>query len=385
MDKVNDGRLKRMKNTSFPLVTTNNGAVVPPPFTGFVNANTLATYLKNGVYSATDLSIQYFINASIPVHIIHDFFSKLPPIRGPNIKLYLYLNTNTTYTFTADANGVFTDAVPTSVPRNTCPFMISPLNIGGTSNPTGLQSKGALLRNFTVKLNINNSTTNGGAQVPNSALTQCRFFACQFKLNPEYETAIVSSPNRRVLYNDFFHYSITNVADGQAVTQLLTNGYSRLRGFLMFPVVNSASNGGFDSMQSPFTSCPGTVAPYTKVSNFQINIAGSPIFQTNQLQFSYEHYLQEVQSALSINGASLRSIGLSSGLISKTDFENGYGFYFVNLDKNKTSEADDNVSKSVTVLFKSNSLAGLNLDYHILLFYEKEININVSTGDVVSL
>jgi hypothetical protein len=77
---------------------------------------------------------------------------------------------------------------------------------------------------------------------------------------------------------------------------------------------------------------------------------------------------------------------MSSGCISKTDFESGYSFYWVDLT-NLENEADDNTSKSVQVLFQNAVPAGgaLNTDFYIFLFFQKSINMNSSNGAFLSI
>ena len=88
---------------------------------------------------------------------------------------------------------------------------------------------------------------------------------------------------------------------------------------------------------------------------------------------------------LSINGGSLRSLGMSSGCISKSDFENGYTYYYTDLT-NIESEAEDKASKSVQVLFtNSGGTANLKIDFYIYLFFQKQIGINSSNGAFIKL
>jgi hypothetical protein len=89
---------------------------------------------------------------------------------------------------------------------------------------------------------------------------------------------------------------------------------------------------------------------------------------------------------LSINGGSLRSLGMSSGCLSKTDFESGFTFYWVDLS-NLENEADDNTSKSVQVLFQNSvPVAGaLNVDFYIYLFFQKSLHLNISNGAFLSI
>ena len=91
-------------------------------------------------------------------------------------------------------------------------------------------------------------------------------------------------------------------------------------------------------------------------------------------------YNTGVKPELSINGGSMRSLGMSSGCISKSDFENSYGFYYVDLT-NIESEAEDNSSKAVQVLFQNNvANANINLDYYVYLYFQKQIGLNISNG-----
>lgn len=69
--------------------------------------------------------------------------------------------------------------------------------------------------------------------------------------------------------------------------------------------------------------------------------------------------------------------------MSKSDFESGYGYYYVDLSHYE-NEADDNTSKSVQVLF-TNQTVGLTLDYMIIICFEKQIGLNISSGSCLGL
>ena len=151
----------------------------------------------------------------------------------------------------------------------------------------------------------------------------------------------------------------------------------------MVPIVSAASNViGLDGKQSIFSSCPATTMPFSKVTNFQIQVSGKPVFATplSHTQLFYNNLKQE----LSINGGSIRSLGMSSGCISKSDFESGYGFYYVDLT-HLENEADDNTSKSIQVLFQNNVATALNTDFYIYLFFQKELHLNISNGAFLSI
>ena len=71
---------------------------------------------------------------------------------------------------------------------------------------------------------------------------------------------------------------------------------------------------------------------------------------------------------------------MSSGLIDKNRYESGYGIVYVDLSL-KSSQASDNVSRSVSILGTNNSL--VSLDLFCILAYQKEIDLNLSTGSLV--
>jgi len=88
--------------------------------------------------------------------------------------------------------------------------------------------------------------------------------------------------------------------------------------------------------------------------------------------------MQNFRGGNSLNGSI--SNDMSSGLIDKNKYESGYGIVYVDLSL-KPSQSSDNVSRSVNVLGTNNSLA--SLDSFCILAYQKEIDLNLSTGSLV--
>ena len=79
---------------------------------------------------------------------------------------------------------------------------------------------------------------------------------------------------------------------------------------------------------------------------------------------------------LSVNGGALCSLGMSSGCISKTDFESAFTYYWVDLGQLE-NEADDNTSKSVQFFYKRCPIRGyhkqsLNGFLHLLVLPEND-------------
>jgi hypothetical protein len=71
---------------------------------------------------------------------------------------------------------------------------------------------------------------------------------------------------------------------------------------------------------------------------------------------------------------------MSSGLLSQTDYENGYGYIYVDLSR-KTGQASDDVSKSIQLQLTNTS--NCYCDYITYIIYEREITVSTSTGALV--
>ena len=361
---INQGRLQRMQDTSYDPTTAGN-----PVSTYFQSAVAAGQLFKNHVVTNSASTIVYNIFATIPMATLHDFFDKLPIARGLNVRLNLYLNTG------IQINETVTQANHTTInssviPRQTTPFMVSPISNDLTTG-SGFSVTTAVTLNYLFKIG-------------NSTLSNARFYASMYNFTPSTESMYISSPERQILYNDVVQYVLPSVGPTANVNNLITSGISRLRGFLMVPIISAGSNlCTLDGKQSPFSSCPGTTFPFAKIQNFQLQISGKPVFSqpVNHTQLLYNTMLRP---ELSINGGSLRSLGMSSGCIGKTDFESGFSFYWVDLS-NLENEADDNSSKSVQVLFTNAVPGTINIDFYIYLFFQKELHLNISNGSFLSV
>jgi hypothetical protein len=362
---INQGRQNRLMNTGYdPSQTTINNY--------FTTVSKTGESFRNCLLTNTATEITYNIFATIPMSVLHDFFDKLPITRGLSVRLNLYLNTGITITENV-SSAQHVSIVNYSIPRQTCPFMVSPI----ANDP--IVGSGFRINSDCTQVQYN-------LKIGNSTQPNCRFYASLYTFNPQTEALYISAPERNILYNDVVQYLIPNVGYNQNVNNLITSGISRLRGLLMVPILSGTSNAcnGLDAKQSPFSSCPATCFPYSKITNFQIQISGRPVFSV-PLSHTFMFYNTGVKPELSINGGSMRSLGMSSGCISKSDFENSYGFYYVDLT-NIESESEDNSSKAVQVLFQNNvANANISLDYYVYLFFQKQVGLNVSNGSFLKI
>ena len=94
--------------------------------------------------------------------------------------------------------------------------------------------------------------------------------------------------------------------------------------------------------------------------------------------YGFEEWLNEVRGSNALNGGI--SLGLTSGLLSQNDWENGYRFCYIDLSK-RMSQANDDISRSIQVSFTN--AASYTMDYFYIIGYEKQLQISTSTGALI--
>jgi hypothetical protein len=229
------------------------------------------------------------------------------------------------------------------------------------------------------------------------AITQARIYACLYEMSPIYEEKYFQMvPTKKILYTDILQFISQGIAPNGSVNQILTNSISRARALLVVPILSAQTNGSadirtntftagtnitgtqtFSPMASAFTSCPATCCPLHSVSNFNVLVSGVALYQSNY-QYKFEHWLQEVRGSNALNGGI--SLAMSSGLLSQTDYENGYGYMYVDLSR-RTGQASDDIGRSIQLQLTNTS--NCYVDYVSFIIYEREITISTSTGALV--
>ena len=360
----NTGRLKRMEQTSYdPAATGVSTASLSAQGKNFCQKDALG---QNGQV------VNWNILANVPLTVLSDFFAQFPLCKGMYLRITLNLNVNCTTQMTVNTGGQFT-SVSTSSQNGVVPYMISPLgagqglNIGGTTPSTGLQLSIAIAGNTYV----------------NPSLTSCRFYGCMYDLAPATEQMYLSkSPTKVIEYEDFLSFQTLNVPAGGNFSQVLTNSIARGRRLVCIPVISGTANyagaAGFISpMASPFSSSPATTSS-CPITNYNVLVSGSNLYQQNY-NYSWEQFLQETRKTNAINGGS--ALGLSSGLISQTDFETGYRYLVSNLSRT-SGEASDNVSKSIQVIGTNSGAVAIDLYWYLV--YERSVEIDIASGSLVA-
>ena len=376
----NQGRLQRMLNTSFDPSTGLNAIEK-----NYTSTSATQLSLKNyATQSTTDMV--YYITATIPLKILHDLFKQLPLTKGMYCRIIVNTNCNCSATLTTSADGLTFVNATSSTQNGVLPFMISPATQGQGFVPS---TAGATTVTATMAI------AKVGAF--SHQITTSRLYCATYEMSPIYEERYFQAvPTKKILYNDILQFLTAGIAPQGQVNQILTNGISRARALLVVPMLSAQTNGTkdlrtntfsagtnvtgtqtFSPMASPFSSAPGTCCPFASVSNFNVLISGTALYQSN-IQYKFEHWLQEVRPSNSINGG--LSLAMSSGLLSQTDYENGYGYIYVDLSR-KTGQASDDVSKSIQLQLTNTS--NCYCDYITYIIYEREITVSTSTGALV--
>jgi len=346
----------------------------------------------------------YTIDALIRLKDIADFFQKCPMLKGSTMRIYI--NTNQVYYTLGLVGGQYTAASGAQATYGAMTLTSAPVILGGGgTNPTMFPSvdlgQGA---ERLVPLNsaagaANTAVVAVGLSIVKTQFTQLanqnlscpftsvRLYAPAYTMNPIAEQRYLSlTPTKKVVYNDIFQFSFPNQAVNSPFNILVTNGIPNIRSVLVLPFLPSASNGTAaagafiansvvsNSLLSPFCSTPASPDPIA-ITNFQIQVSGRNLF-INQLQYDFEEFVEQLVSSNQLNGSLTTS--LSSGLISKRDFQSLYRYYYGNCSRGLPSE--EGVSKAIQILGTIVSPIATAVDLMVFVEFEREITIDVRTG-----
>jgi hypothetical protein len=342
------------------------------------------------------------MNAIIRLKDVADFFAKTPLLKGSTMRLYL--NTNQTY-FTANLYGAaVTNAgaiTPGSLGLLTQPVILG----GGATNPIMLASADfgqglcpaivnpvattaiATVGLSVVKVGLSIVKTQFSdltLQITDPTYTSVRLYCPAYSMTPQAEARYLAmSPTKKIVYNDFFSYSITGQAGSFNV--LVSNGLPNLRSVLVVPTVEKSSNGTVgvgnyltvtsSSIQSPFSSCGGTPDPIA-ITQFQVQLSGKNAFNANQV-YDFEQFYEQLAMSNQLNGS--LTTGIGSGQIGFNEFEQLYRYYYVNASRGMPQ--DMGVAKSVQIQGTIQSAATCTL--LVFLEFERSITVSVSSGQIV--
>ena len=347
----------------------------------------------------------YAIDSIVRLKDVADFFCKCPLLKGSTMRIYL--NTNQVSfpvnlvgaTFDGPAGGIggagalatYGSATLASAPvilggGGTNPVMFASADVGqGGSVLTPLvdDSGGAAATTAVATVSLSIVRTQfTGQTVVSAPLTSCRLYAPAYTFNPIAEQRYLSlTPTKKVIYNDIFQFQFNNQNTNSPFNILVTNGIPNIRSVLVVPQLGQANGpagaSSTSSLLSPFCSSPASPDPLA-ISNVQIQVSGKNLF-INQLQYDFEVFCEQLVSSNQLNGSLTTS--MSSGLISKSDFQSLYRYYYGNTSRSLPSE--DGVAKAIQIsgtILSPTGAASLSCNLMVFVEFEREIVIDVRTG-----
>ena len=367
--------------------------------------STLPVYSNDAVGGANNL---YYINftAKIRLKDLHDFFDKMPLLKGSYLKFIINYNAGSFQeTWSVQAAAGTTPAYsrriitgsPTIQYGASLPYICTSSAVSGNSVAAG----GAVVLSTNPADGLTAGTLNwgsgvnrvsvGGSTSPSVSIANCRLYVPLYTMSPEYEKNYVSmSPTKEIVYKDIYNYTF-EATSGNTFNQLLTNGISSPKALVIIPMVSGRSFGAADNTnvyhtctyaippyQSPYATEPATTSPYASITNLNIQVSGVNIFSQNEV-FDFSNFMDELSHINSVNGG--QTIGLSSGLISEFDFNSIYRYYVVDLSRGY--KADDYVPKSVLITGQVGT--SKNLELFCFIEYERKLVVDVLAGNVIQM
>ena len=384
----NVGLSKRTQYWNFnPLALAPNTATAYTSMVGLAAGQQVANlnYLwKSYMYLANAQTYQFGISAQVYLKHLHNFFERVPILKGVFMKLILNLNqTSTSVAVTVGAD-------PFPITLVSCNGVNSPLGgvspimiasgavgsgLGGLNGTAGVVNLVASIAVGGACLN----TAQAGTQISPVGGGSIQLVLPSYTFNPVFETSYLSSPVKKVIYEDVYQYTVSNVAATSPFTYLITNGIANVKSVLVLPYYSASQNsvGGATTcppFQSPFdpAGC-GPTSPFCLFTNFNIQVSGQNAIY-NVERYSWEQYSNQLYGQFSVNGG--MTDGLTSGLVSKQDFETEYCYYYVNVGRMLPIE--EAVPKAINLI--GTSLSALPLDLYVFISYGVEVSIDILSG-----
>ena len=380
-ETANKGLLKRQMYFNYdPAGTSAVGVVNSAPFSSLLSttyANQLyKSYIFNKVNagSANKGVFQQAITGIVYLRHLHDFFDKMPLLKGVFLKMTMGIS-NTSVAFSV-ASSVISGTTVTNALGGVQPLMIASALTGNGSKT--LPDDG-YIASLSVGSKCLNTTQSAISGVINSPLAQgITLNLSSYVFQPQMEIAYLSNPIKRITYTDLYQFTVQNIASGSQFNSLITNGIANLQKVVCVPFLTASSNGGsLHQLQSPFDGAGGgTTAPLCHLGAFNIVVSGANVF-LNSVRYNYEMFNNHVMGINSINSS--LTDGMGSSLINSLDWETAYSYYVA--DVGRSLEVESDIPKSLSVV--GQNLSGKEIDLFVFAEYETEIIVDALTSSRV--
>lgn len=377
----NSGLLERQKYWNFDSLSTNGGANSANSV--LISPTNVTQLWKSYIYNTGVQCQQIFIGAQIYLKHLHSFFERVPLLKGVFMKLILNLN-QSSVTFTS-AGGLLSCTGVNSPLGGVSPIMIAAAVASNGSSALPAAT-------YTCSLAVGQSVLNSAqTSIPGVNLScpagggSVQLILPSYTFNPVFETSMLSSPIKKVVYEDVYQYTINNTAPSSAFTYLITNGIANVKSVLVLPFHSSAASGTYlGNSVGPATLCPpfqspfdpaggGPTSPYCLFTNFNVQVSGQNAIY-NVERYSFEQFANQLYGQNSVNGG--MTDGLCSGLVGFKDFEQEYCYYYVNVSRMLPIE--EAVPKAINLIGISQS--ALNIDMYVFISYGVEVSIDILSG-----
>lgn len=330
----------------------------------------------------------WYILATIRLKDMHDFFDKMPLVKGAYLRFIINVNTcRHTLSFVKAGNTVnMSQSSATITASGSSPILVASGEANQGMAPIMTSILGVANGTYTadVALDIGRSSLNT-QKTGYPWGSQTRLYVPIYTMNPVSEEQYLSlNRTKKIVYRDIYQYR-TDVDANLTFNALLTNGIPNPKTVICIPFIRGTANSlgaganaiPTDPFLSPFASEPATTSPLIAFKDFNIQLAGVNMFVQNEL-YDFEQFQNELSSQNAINGGLVD--GLTSGLISKTDFQHMYRYYIC--DVSRRLAAEDAVPKSVQIIGKSE--CALPISIFTFIEYERTVTISLETGQLMS-
>jgi hypothetical protein len=397
--QINTGHIERCKKTVDVTKRVNSAVNTFLSATDTDNTSLLVNMHQNTLVFSNADSLVYQCVSTIPLSQLHNVFQEMPSlssVNGFDLRLQCNIARENSYTMTYPSFGAATTISPSATTviqsiGKCCPIMVVNPSTDGKTGMI-LNSTPAAVSSITVKCQIGWDLPSGSGMVLNNAYTgqsniQCRIHLPTLSFTSDYIKDIASAPQYSLKYNDYYVDTDLKIKQNSGTASRLFNTQltrPRILYIIPFLAQSVETNKVYPAaLTSPLSSAPVTCS-IARLKNFNIQIGGQNIFNEPQ-QFNYQFYNNNAMSIMTdINGNSPKG-ALFSGQISKSQWENGYNVYYVNLEK-----CSDIISDSLMKAFQlSYSFEGNHpdvfYDMYYIISYQNEVNLDRLTGKITGI
>jgi hypothetical protein len=375
----NIGMIKRQQYINYdPAGLT---APASDAYSTLLSSANVAQIYKSHIFSKTNDGaaargeVQWAINGIVKLKHLHHMFEKMPLLKGTFLKITMQLNNSVVSFTSAGAGGNLTVNNVQVGSGGVSPLQIASAAAGNGS--VAVFPAGAYTLSLAVGASVLTTQTAVVGVTPSPMSRNMTLNVPSYVFAPAYEQAYISSPIKKIVYEDIYQYQVLNVASAGLFNNLITNGLANITKCLVLGYFTTAANGAISPLTSPFDAAGcGPTSPLCLLSQFQVVVSGANALYNTQ-RYSYQQFVEQLSGANAINGD--ETDGLTSGLISQLDFETAYNYYYVNVSR--CLDVEKSVPKSVSI--QGQNMSGKAIDLIVFLAYEQTISVDVLSGSRV--